>query len=80
MENKGVSLANTSTFDDSHLINHYRVIENNKNNRGPRIDPSGTPAVTSAQEEACALSTSLCFLFFENSATIFRSFIGIPFF
>ena len=37
-----------------------------KNDRGPKTDPWGTPAVMFAQEEVWPLSTTLCFLLFTD--------------
>ena len=38
-----------------------------KNNNGPRIEPWGTPALTSDQSEAGPFNTTLCFLFLRKS-------------
>ena len=41
-----------------------RLFMYTRNKSGPNTEPRGTPALTSAQEEAYLLSTTLCFLFF----------------
>ena len=49
-----------------------------KNNRGPKIDPWETPAVTFAQE-VWLLSTILCFLSLKKSDNMFNRSPDIPF-
>ena len=49
------------------------------NNNGPRIDPWGTPALTSDQSENCPFNENLCFLFLRKSHKRFSKLPHIPF-
>ena len=50
-----------------------------KNKSGPNMEPCGTPAVTSAQEEDCPLRTTLCFLFLKKFDNRFKRLTDMPF-
>ena len=50
-----------------------------KNNNGPSIEPQGTPAFTSVQEDVCPFRVTLCFLSFKKSVKSFNKFPDIPF-
>ena len=50
-----------------------------KNNKGPRIHPWGTPALTSAQEEHWPFKTTVCFLLRIKSRKMFMTSPLIPF-
>ena len=54
-----MSSANNFAFDDKPSAISFIYI---KNSRGPSMEPWGTPALTSAQEEVWPLSTTLYFV------------------
>ena len=58
-----MSSENNFAFDERPLARSLIYI---KNRSGPSMEPWGTPAVTSAQEEDCPLSTALCLLFLKK--------------
>ena len=49
-----------------------------KNNNGPSIEPSGTPALTAAHLEPCPFKTTLWHLFAKKSSIIFIKFLDTP--
>ena len=51
-ENNEVSSANSFAFDDKPTAKSFMYI---KKSSGPSMEPWGTPALTSAQEEVCPL-------------------------
>ena len=57
--NSDVSSAKRLTFEFKPLGKSLMQI---KNSKGPRIDPSGTPALTSAHDECWPFNTTLCFI------------------
>ena len=50
-----------------------------KNNNGPRMKPSETPALILFHEEDCPFSATLCFLFIKNRSKTFNKLSNIPF-
>ena len=63
-ENKDVSSANNFAFDDKPSARSLLKI---KKRRGPKIDPWGTPALTTVNDETCPFRMTLCFLPFKKS-------------
>ena len=55
-ENNEVSSANNFAFDERPSARSLIYI---KNRSGPSMEPWGTPALTSAQEEVCPLRTTV---------------------
>ena len=75
-ENKEVSSANSL---HSILRPSDKSLIYLKNNKCPRIDPWGTPALTSAQDERWPFKTTLCFLLRRKSCKMFMISPVIPF-
>ena len=65
-----MSSENNFTFDDRLLARSFVYI---KSSSGPSMESWGSPALTSAQEEVCPLSTTLCFLFLQKLDNRFKS-------
>ena len=66
------------------ILQHLRTIllidrQYIKNNKGSRIEPSGTPALTSDWSEACPFNKTLCILFFRKSHKRFNKLPDISF-
>ena len=75
-EDKDASSAKSLVFEDNpsdKLLIHIR------NNNGPRMEPWGTPALTSDQSETCPFNKTLCFLFLRKSHKTFSKLLDIPF-
>ena len=51
-----------------------------KNRSGHSMEPSGTPALTSAQENVSPVRTTLCFLFLKKFDNRFKRLPDMPFF
>ena len=66
------SLAFEDNFSDKSLI--YI-----KSNNGARMDPWGTPTLTSDQSETCPFNKNLCFLFLRKSHKRFSKLPDMPF-
>ena len=60
------------------MISHFTSIYI-RNRSGLKIDPWGTPALTSAHEENWPFKSTLCLLFFRKSFIELRSLTEIPF-
>ena len=58
-----MSSANTFAFDDRPSTRSFIYIEKSS---GSCMEPWGTPALTSAQEEVCPWRTTFCFLFLKK--------------
>ena len=71
-----MSSANNFAFDDRPSARSLIYIEKRS---GPSIEPSGTPAMTSAQEEVCPLRTTICFLFLQKFDNRFKRLPDMPF-
>ena len=71
-----MSSANSFAFDDRPTARSFIYI---KKRSGPSMEPWGTPALTSAQEEVCPLRTTLCFLFLKKFDNRFKRLPDIPF-
>ena len=76
MENREVSSANSSY---SLLRPSAKSLIYIKNRKGPRIEPWGTPTLTSAQDEHWPFKTSLCFLLRRMSRKMLMISPLIPF-
>ena len=61
--------ANNFAFDERPSARSFIYI---KNRSGPSMEPWGTPALTSAQEEVCPLRNTFCFLFLKKSDNRFK--------
>ena len=53
---------------------------NNRNKKGPGVDPWGTPALTVFHLEKYPSIFTLCFLLYRNLSIHFRTFPQIPYF
>ena len=74
-ENNEVSSANSFVFDKSSARSFMYI----RNRNWPNVEPSGTYALTSAKEEDCPLSTTLCFLFLKKLNNKFNILSDVPF-
>ena len=70
-ENKDVSSAKSFALDERPSLRSLMQI---KNNKGPRMEPWGTPVLTFFHVENCPLKTTRCFLCFKKSRKRFSKF------
>ena len=70
-----VSLAKSLVVDDNPQLRSLIYI---KKNKGPKTDPWGTPAETSAQDEDWPFKTTLWYLFFKKFSINFNGVSDIP--
>ena len=68
--------ASNFAFDERPSVRLFIYI---KNRSEPRMEPWGSPALTSAQEEVCPLRTTLCFLFLKKFDNRFKRLPDMPF-
>ena len=76
MEKREVSSAKSLVLEDKPSVKSLIYI---KNNNGPRVEPWGTPALTSVHEENFPFKTILCFLFIKKCFKTFNKLPDIPF-
>ena len=70
-----MSSANNFAFEQRPLARSFLYI---KNRSGPTMEPWGTPALRSAQEEVCPLRSTLCLLFLKKFDNSFKRLPDIP--
>ena len=70
-----MSFVNSFAFDRSSV----RLFMFFRNRNGPNVEPWGTHALTSANEEVCRLSTTFCFLFLKKLHNKFKMLWDLPF-
>ena len=64
VENKDLPSAKSSLFESRFSVKSFFY---KRKNRGPRMDPWGTPALISVHDEYCPFKTTLCFLLIKKS-------------
>ena len=64
-----MSFTYSLAFGDNPSVRSFMYI---RNRSGPNMEPWRAPALTSAQEEACPLSTTPCFLFLQKLDNKFK--------
>ena len=74
-EKRDVSSAKSLVVDDNPQLRSLIYI---KKNKGPRTDPWGTPAETSAQDEDWPFKTTLWYLLLKKFSMSFNGVSDIP--